>query len=408
MTGSRTLRIAIDCRLVAPAQGLGRAALSLANALSSSTIRDQEYTFFVQEGGSEWLRPHVFGPSRMEIVPAPRIKARLRALTPLRAVWRRLQARKEIPVPKSNGFFESRKFDAVHFPMQLDRLTSVPSIYQPWDLQHFHYPEFFSKVGSELRNKFHRAFCQQATFVCVQSNWGKADLVDKLGVPPEKVVVIPWGSVFEAYQPVSDEAANAVARKFSLPKQFFFYPAVTFPHKNHETVIRALEILKRERGRSVDVYFSGTSTDFRGQLEKLALGLQMAGQVHYLGFVETDELQALYRKATAMVFASKFEGFGLPIFESFHARLPVISSNATVLPEVAQDGALYFDPGSPAQLAEHMNAVLTDEKLRGSLAEKGANVLSRYSMADTAAGFQGLYERVARQSARGRGRPPHR
>ena len=96
-----------------------------------------------------------------------------------------------------------------------------------------------------------------------------------------------------------------------------------------------------------------------------------------------------------MIFPSKFEGFGLPILEAFHAGLPVLSSNATVLPEVAQDGALYFDPDSPEELSTLMKVILDSPELRKELISKGALVLSQYSFRDTAAKFQALYERTA-------------
>ena len=102
-------------------------------------------------------------------------------------------------------------------------------------------------------------------------------------------------------------------------------------------------------------------------LETLAIDLNVSQQVHYLGFVTTQELQSIFDAATAMIYPSKFEGFGLPIIEAFHARLPVLCSNASVLPEVAGDGALYFTPGCPKELAGLMLRILRDPELRRSL-----------------------------------------
>jgi glycosyltransferase involved in cell wall biosynthesis len=130
-------------------------------------------------------------------------------------------------------------------------------------------------------------------------------------------------------------------------------------------------------------------------LDKLAQDLGVFEQTHFLGFLTPEELQAIFSLATAMVFASKFEGFGLPILEAFHARLPVLSSNATTLPEVAGDAALYFDPDSPSELAALMKAILDTPELRPDLIKKGTLVLSQHSINDTATDFHALYERVA-------------
>jgi len=405
MIRSTKLRIAIDCRINDPQQGVGRAVIALAGALSASSMYEQEYTFVVREDVSEWIRPHIFGPSRCETVSVPRslrsrLKRELKAVPGVESIWNgiRSHSKRTVCVPASDGFLESRDFDIVHFPTQGAFLTKIPSIYQPWDLQHVHFPEFFSDTEIESREKLYRAFCRQAKYVCVQTEWGKNDLVESFSIEPGKVEVIRWGSVLDAYRAPSSTAIGATIEKLRLPTQFFLYPAVTWAHKNHEAIIHALRILKHVHDVKINVCFSGKWTAFRRQLDRLASKLGVADQIQYLGFISAEELQAVYACATAMVFPSKFEGFGLPILEAFHAGVPVLSSNATVLPEVAQDGALYFDPNSPEQLSQHMKGVLEDHRLRVGLIERGKQILSRYSIRQTAADFQVLYERTAGRS----------
>jgi glycosyltransferase involved in cell wall biosynthesis len=398
------LRIAIDCRITDARQGVGTAVLGLAKALSESETTDQEYTFIVREALKGWLEPYVYGPCRLEGIPEPkfsRVKAALRRFAPLRYIWGRLRDR-VAPVPVSDGFIESRRFDLVHFPTQAAYLTDIPSIYQPWDLQHLHYREFFSKAEFVQRERGYRAFCGQAASVCVQAKWTKWDIIEQYKIPEEKIAVIPWGSVFDAYKAPSEEQIQATTEKYGLSGMFFFYPAVTWPHKNHEVIIRALSILKKDRGIAPHVFFSGSSTVHRSTLDKLAQGLGITDQLHFLGFVTPEELQAIFSTATAMVFPSKFEGFGLPILEAFHAGLPVLSSNATTLPEVARDGACYFDPDSPAELSTLMWAVLDQPKLRQDMIQRGTAVHSQYSIKDTAAMFQTLYAKTAALSLENR------
>jgi len=400
MAGNSKLRVALDCRGVSAQQGIGTALLALANALSGSANTDQDYTFIVSEDLEEWLRPYIYGPCRLISIPASRfsrLKKSLRPIAPLRSVWNIMHG-KMLPVPASSGYVESQRFDLVHFPAQSAYLTSLPSIYQPWDLQHLHYPQFFSHGEIALRERLYRAYCSQAAFVCVQTEWSRQDVIEKFGIAPEKVVVIRWGSVFDAYAVPSLQATQNTIGKYRLPREFFFYPAVTWPHKNHEIIIRALHLLKTQHGRTPEVYFTGASTKFRAKLHEIARELGALDQLHYLGFVTSEELQSVFASATAMIFPSKFEGFGLPILEAFHARLPVLSSNATVLPEVAQDGAAFFDPDSPGELAALMVRCLDNPDFRESLIQKGCEVLRRFSMRDTASQFQALYARTAELS----------
>jgi glycosyltransferase involved in cell wall biosynthesis len=401
MHTNRNLRIAIDCRIEHPQQGVGNAVLALAKALSDSKAANQEYTFILREDMQDWLAPYIYGPCKLVGIPAPNystVKAVLSPIAPLRFIWHKLRA-SMAHIPVSDGYVESQQFDVVHFPTQAAYLTELPSIYQPWDLQHLHYPQFFSKAQVSLRERYYRTFCDRAAFVCVQAQWTKQDVISCYGLAEEKVVVIPWGSVLPAYKPSSMEAAQATLEKYGLSGRFFFYPAVTWPHKNHEVILRALHLLKSEDGTALHAYFTGSSTDFRRTLDDLARDLDVLEQVHFLGFLAPEELQVVFSLATAMIFASKFEGFGLPILEAFHARLPVLSSNATTLPEVGRNAALYFDPNSPAELAALMRKILDTPEARQDLIEKGAQVLLQYSMNETAANFQTLYERTVELSS---------
>lgn len=396
------LRVAIDCRIGDPHQGIGTAVLALAKALSDSKTANQEYTFVVREEIREWLAPYVYGPCSLKGIPSasqpppPRsfIRSTVARVGPLRAIWRKLHKQTR-HVPKSDGFVESQRFDVVHFPTQMAYLTELPSIYQPWDLQHLHYPQFFSESEFARRELEYRTFCESAACVCVQAEWTKRDIVNHYKIASEKVAVIPWGSVFDAYENPSAEEVRAATEKFNLPDHFFFYPAVTWPHKNHEIILRALHILKRDYGVAPQVLFTKSSADRRADLDKLARDLGVQKQVRFLGFVTPGELQAVFNAATAMIFPSKFEGFGLPILEAFHACLPVLSSNATTLPEVGRDGALYFDPDSAAELSALMRAILDNPNLRDDMIQKGGHVLSQHSMHETAAGFQTLYDKIA-------------
>jgi glycosyltransferase involved in cell wall biosynthesis len=386
------------------------AVLALARALSDSNVTGQKYTFIVRENMRAWLAPYVYGPCKLEGIPEPIPSVgkkafrsialpllRLKGSAPLRSIWSKL-SRRTLNLPVSDGYVESQGFDVVHFPTQAAYLTELPTIYQPWDLQHLHLPHFFSNEDFARREREYRAFCNQAACVCVQAEWTKQDIINQYGVAEEKIVVIPWGSVFDAYESPSAEEIRKTVDTFSLPSSYCFYPAVTWPHKNHEAIIRALHILKSEYGMVPQIICTGSSTPHRSVLDKQAREFGVADQLRFLGFVTPVELQAVFRTATAMIFPSRFEGFGLPILEAFHARLPVLSANATTLPEVARDAALYFNPNSPAELAALMKEVLEKPELRQDLIKKGTHVLSGYSIADMATNFQALYDRAAASS----------
>jgi len=208
----RKLRIALDCRIGDSRQGIGTAVLALAKALSDSKVADQEYTFIVREGMQNWLAPYVYGPCSLAAIPASKssfFKKALKSIAPLRFVWHKLPT-KIYQIPVSDGYVESQEFDVVHFPTQTAYLTDRPTIYQPHDLQHLHYPQFFSKIEFALRERYYRTFCDRASFVCVQAQWTKQDVINRYGIMEEKMVVVPWGSAFQAYKSPSVAESRAI------------------------------------------------------------------------------------------------------------------------------------------------------------------------------------------------------
>lgn len=393
-----SLKIAIDFRIDDPRQGVGTAVLALAHGLSRLHPADQEYLFVVTPENLPWLQEHVSG--RCSVVAAPRstpgrlarIKSQLRKVTFLRRLW--LKSRKEgALIPHSDGFLESLHCDVVHFPSQIACLTNLPSIYQPWDLQHCHFPEFFSPEELLLRHARYPAFCRQARFVCIQTEWGKQDLIQQYGLDPSRIAVIRWGTAFEAYNPPLPAEVASIRAELSLPTEFFVYPAITWPHKNHELILHALA-LRRAAGRPTQVVFTGAITPYREYLDALARKLGVEADVHFLGFVTSQQIQVIYRLATAMIFPSKFEGLGLPVLEAFRVGLPVLCSSATVLPEVVGDAALLFHEDSPAELMEAMERIQSLE-VRAQLCARGAQVLEHYSANKAALEFAALYRAAA-------------
>ncbi len=398
------LKVAIDFRVEDPRQGIGTALLSLAQGLSRLQQTEQEYLFLVPEHIVGWLAPHIGGACSIVPIPAVpvslrgRFRASIAGIPGLRKLW--LGARKgQALIPRGDGLLARLGCDVVHFPSQAAYLTHVPSIYQPWDLQHCHLPELFSQEDLILRGTYYPAFCEQARFVCVQTEWGKQDLIQQFGLPPEKIIVIRMGSVSEAETPVSESEADAVARQLDLPDEFLVYPAITWPHKNHELILRGLALMKQRTGKTIDVVFTGKPTAQRAALDQLASSLGVASSLHFLGFVSSQQMQVIITRATAMIFPSRFEGLGLPVLEAFRAGLPVLCSSATVLPEVAGEGALFFDPDSPEQMVEAIDSLLKSPELRRRLIARGSDILRHYASDTAAQQFMSLYTATAQRRA---------
>ena len=165
-------------------------------------------------------------------------------------------------------------------------------------------------------------------------------------------------------------------------KDFILYVGRPNPHKNLEGLIKAFEILK-ETQPNLCLVLAGKKDINYQKIEDMVnlLGLK---DVYFTGFVSDGQLRWLYENTKAYVFPSFSEGFGLPSLEAMAHSAPVISSNATCLPEINGDGALYFNPNNIKEMSQKIESVITDKKLRNELIKKGRDQLKKYSWQKTA------------------------
>jgi glycosyltransferase involved in cell wall biosynthesis len=278
----------------------------------------------------------------------------------------------------------------MHFPMQVGFQTDVPTIYAPHDLQHLHLPQLFSAAAIARRETQYRALCERASIVTVMSSWGRDDIIAQYGLPPEKVRVVPWSGAIEAYDLPTESQIAAARDRLALPERFALYPAKVWPHKNHLRLVAALKLL-RERGVDVPVILTGDQPGAEVPVLAEAEDLGVADLVHFVGFVTSAELVALYRMARIMVFPSLFEGWGLPVVEAMSAGLPVACSNVTCLPAVTAGAAELFDPADTAAIAAAIARVWLDDRLRERLIADGRARAACFSWDHTARIFRACY-----------------
>jgi glycosyltransferase involved in cell wall biosynthesis len=400
----RPLRVAIDARR--PGEGLAggteQVVIGLAHGLSRLTDSPDEYLFLTAPPDDEWIAPYLSGGCRVlasAVSPArPTWRGRIKAMPAFRSAWDRVSpalGARIVRVPRSDGTIERAGAEVVHFPRQSAFLTAVPSVYQPHDLQHLHLPRHFSARDRLGREVTYRAFSEQARTVVMMTRWGKEDLTTRHGLARTKVCVVPGASVLDAYAEPTRADIDATRERLALPDHFAFFPAQTFPHKNHLTLLDALAIARDSLGTTIPLVASGHQNDFFPRIARRAHELRLDTQVRFVGFVSPVELRALYRLARCMVFPSSFEGWGLPVVEAFHEGTPVACADATSLPEVAGDAALLFPADSPTRLAEQLVRLWRDEGLRARLTALGRERAAALSWTRTARIFRAHYRRIA-------------
>ena len=201
------------------------------------------------------------------------------------------------------------------------------------------------------------------------SEYSRQDIIRSFGISSDKVDVVFSGNN-PAYRPLLEEQQGEVRRKYTGGSAYFLFVGLIHKRKNLDNIFRAFDIFKDRGSDSTKLVVVGDKKWWAGEIEDTYLKMSHRDDVLLLGRQPLDVVCELTASAIAMVYTSLFEGFGLPIVDSFNAHVPIITSNVTAMPEIAGDAAILVDPNSPEQLAEAMCNLHQDKDLRSSLIEK--------------------------------------
>lgn len=391
--------------------GMEQFMTGLLYALGRWGSDDMQYVVVGPSSKPAWMKDYLGENQRIVAGPSPQQPARPSlvergkrllgpARRPLAALRRRVLGQTEVArfcVPDSGGFFESLDVDVVHFPYQDYIRCELPTIFNPHDLQHLHFPEFFPEERIAWREHLYRFACAQSRVVVAESQWAKDDLVKQYHLSDGKIVVIRRGAPTALYDPPSAAELDTLRRQLSLPSVFALYPAKTYPHKNHAMLFRAIHLLREQFGQKVHLVCPGTKSDYWPTLENQLDHLKLHDQVLFPGFVSGRELRGLYRLARCLVFPTLFEGAGFPLIEAFHEGLPVACSDIPVLRESGGNAACYFHPGEVESIARVLQSLFFDDALRQEKVRLGRQQLEMFSWQRMGRTYRSLYRQVAGQ-----------
>jgi glycosyltransferase involved in cell wall biosynthesis len=261
------------------------------------------------------------------------------------------------------------------------------------DLIYAHFPEAHSGIRERGIRLLVPAAARRSARVIADSHSTRADLISLLGIPPERIDVVPLGlGSVERGQPLPERETR---ERFDLgSRSVLLSLSAKRPHKNLAALIAALALIAPER-RPLLV-LPGYATWHERELRERADSAGVSADVRFLGWVSAAELEGLWAIARGFVFPSLYEGFGLPVLEAMARGVPVACSNASSLPEVAGDAALLFEPSDERAIAQALERLLGDPAEAERLRARGRQRAREFTWERTARLTLASYERARR------------
>lgn len=260
-----------------------------------------------------------------------------------------------------------------------------------FDLIHWVFPEYVPGLKGKFYLRMVASKIRKANAIIVPSQATKNEAIRIIGVPEEKIFVVPLGVDETIFSRRTKSSVETVLKEFGLKySSYLLYVGHLKPHKNVRNLIKAY-LLSRTRGVKIPLILTGQYKELRHwqNIDDL-----LSENVRYIGTVKSDLLPYLYNGARAFLFPSRYEGFGLPPLEAMACGVPVLCSNSTSLPEVCGDCAIIVNPDDLDSIAEGIVKIVDDDRTRQRLIDKGLANAKRFSWQLTAKRTLQIYTKI--------------
>ncbi|MBR1834174.1 MAG: glycosyltransferase family 4 protein [Bacteroidales bacterium] len=248
--------------------------------------------------------------------------------------------------------------------------TDVPTLTVMHDINFEHSKDFLKPSHQRYMTYFFPQFARYSTRIATVSEFSKHDISTVYNIEPEKIDVV-YDGAHEDYKALSAATQQSTRDKYTVGRRYFIFISTILKRKNLATLLTAFDHFKEQDAEEMKLVVVGHRVWWQDELKRAFDAMRHKDDVLFIGRAEPEELALLLGSATALVYPSLFEGFGIPILEAFHAEVPVVTSNTTSMPEVAGDAALLVEPTNVDQLTDALQRVAKDAGLCAELVARG-------------------------------------
>jgi len=284
--------------------------------------------------------------------------------------------------------------DLVHATDQLMPLCQKPVIATVMDVIPLSHPQFIKSPSRFLKANLWKYLTRRAARIITISEFSKTQIARYFDYPTERIDVIPLGVNAQYFERLSEQMKNDVLCRLGINTSFFIFIGSIQPRKNLQRLLLAHAKLPRDLARQFPLVIAGkVAWDDGDILSSIERGVAEKRCI-YLNYVSDLEKRCLLQSAVAMPFVSLYEGFGLPILEAFASQLPVLTSNCSAMPEVAQSAALLVDPIQESAITEALLELIDNRNRYEELQAAGLARAHEYSWENTFMQTLASYQKV--------------
>lgn len=269
-------------------------------------------------------------------------------------------------------------FSPTHY---IPRFSPVKRVVTIFDLAYLHFPQMFKKDDLYKLSNWTKHSILNAERIITISNHSKEDIIKEYKVNKDKIYVAYPGYDTEIFHPITDKTkVEGVLEKYGIVGDYIIYIGTLQPRKN---LICLIEAFKDIEGLKLVIVGKTTGVGRSGWMYENILNkpreLGIEEKVIFTGFAPTEDLPYLINRATAFILVSLYEGFGMTAVEAMACGTPVIVSNVSSLPEAVGSAGILVDPYSVGQIAQAINTIAADQKLRFQKSKEGLEQAKKFS-----------------------------
>lgn len=349
------MRIAVNTRFLLKGQleGIGWYTYEIVKRMVEAHPEDTFYFFFDRPYDPAFI----FGENVVPMVLPPPARHPV-----LWWLWFEVAIPRALRKLKPDVFFSPDTY--------LSLRAKTPTVLTVHDIAYAHYPEQIPKLARQYYAHFIPKYVQQAKRVITVSNFVREDVLRHIPTDPAKIQAV-HNACRAVFKPLSDTEVRQIRDQYTAGEPYFVYVGAMHPRKNVHRLIQAFDAFKQQSTAPHKLVLAGRFAWQSGPIRSAYEAAVYKDDIVLTGYLEQTQLPRVVGAASALVYLSVFEGFGLPLVEAMACDVPVLTSNVTSLPEVAGEAALLVDPHKVEEIRSAMQQLAEDAVLRERLIQAG-------------------------------------